>query len=204
MNVPLLDLKAQYAPLRKEIRAAIDGVLDEQQLILGKTVLDFESELASYCKTKFALAVSSGTDALLASLMALDIKAGDEVICPAFTFFATAGSIARAGATPVFVDIEPRTFNIDIAQIESKITAKTRAIMPVHLYGQLAPMEQISSIARKHNLHVIEDGAQAIGAKRAGKMMGVESDVACLSFYPTKNLGALGDAGAILTNDEAL
>lgn len=204
MNVPLLDLKSQYAPLREEIRAAIDLVLDEQQLILGKTVSDFEIQLAGFCQTKFALAVSSGTDALLASLMALDIKPGDEIICPAFTFFATAGSIARAGATPVFVDVDPRTFNIDVSKIESKITRKTRAIMPVHLYGQIAPMDEILKLARRNNLSVIEDGAQAIGARRNGKMMGTGSDVACLSFYPTKNLGAIGDAGAILTNDESL
>jgi dTDP-4-amino-4,6-dideoxygalactose transaminase len=204
MKVPLLDLTAQYAGVRDEIRAALDEVLDEQQLILGKHVERFEAELASFCSTKHALGVSSGTDALLASLMAMGIGPGDEVICPSFTFFATAGAIARTGAKPVFVDIEPDTFNIDVSKIASAITSKTRAIIPVHLFGQMAKMEAIQPLAVSHKLAIIEDAAQAIGATRHGKLAGSVGTVGCLSFYPTKNLGAIGDAGAILTNDSAL
>jgi dTDP-4-amino-4,6-dideoxygalactose transaminase len=203
MNVKLLDLQAQYLPLRQEIRRAIDEVCDAQALILGPHVEKFEKNLAEYCGTKHAIAVSSGTDALLCSLMALDLQPGDEVICPSFTFFATAGSIARLGAVPVFAEIDPRTFNIDPARIEEKVTPRTRAIMPVHLFGQAARMEPINEIARKHNLKVIEDAAQAIGAKRGGKRACNLGFAGCLSFYPTKNLGAFGDAGAICTNDDA-
>lgn len=204
MKVPLLDLTAQYAGVRDEIRAALDAVLDEQQLILGKHVADFETALAAFCGAKYALGVSSGTDALLATLMALEIGPGDEVICPAFTFFATAGSIARVGATPIFVDIEPTSFNIDVTQIEAAITPSTRAIMPVHLFGQMARTEKIAAIAKKHDLAVIEDSAQAIGATRNGVLSTTAGTAGCLSFYPTKNLGAIGDAGAIITNDDAL
>lgn len=204
MKVPLLDLTAQYTGVRNEIRAALDEVLDEQQLILGKHVERFEAELAAFCSTKHALGVSSGTDALLAALMALKIGPGDEVICPAFTFFATAGAIARTGAKPVFVDIERDTFNIDVAKIESVVTDKTRAIIPVHLFGQMARMETIQPLAASHQLAIIEDAAQAIGATRHGKLAGSVGTIGCLSFYPTKNLGAIGDAGAILTNDTAL
>lgn len=204
MKVPLLDLTAQYRGVRDEIRASLDEVLDEQQLILGRHVERFESDLAAFCSTKFSLGVSSGTDALLASLMALEIGPGDEVICPAFTFFATAGVVARVGAKPVFVDIERETFNIDVQQIESAITSRTRAIIPVHLFGQMARTEPILEIAQRHRLAVIEDAAQAIGATRHGKLAGSVGTVGCLSFYPTKNLGAIGDAGAILTNDAAL
>src|SRR6266550_1746822 len=202
MNVKLLDLQAQYLTIRAEIRRAIDDVCDNQQLILGPHVEKFEKSLAEYCQTKHAIGVSSGTDALLCSLMALGIKTGDEVICPAFTFFATAGSIARTGATPVFCDIEPDTFNIDPSKIT--ITKRTKAIMPVHLFGQVAPMDAITDIARQQNLKVIEDAAQAIGAERDGKKACSLADVGCLSFYPTKNLGAFGDAGAICTNDDVL
>jgi dTDP-4-amino-4,6-dideoxygalactose transaminase len=204
MKVPLLDLTSQYAGVRDEIRAALDEVLDEQQLILGKHVERFESELAAFCSTKHALGVSSGTDALLGSLMAMGIGAGDEVICPAFTFFATAGAIARTGAKPVFVDIEPDTFNIDVTKIEAAVTPKTKAIIPVHLFGQMARTEAIQSLATLHQLAIIEDAAQAIGATRNGHLAGSVGTVGCLSFYPTKNLGAIGDAGAILTNDSAL
>ena len=204
MNVPLLDLTAQYRGLREEIRSALDSVLDEQQLILGKHVEGLERKLAAFCGTPHALGVSSGTDALLATLMALGVGPGDEVICPAFTFFATAGSIARTGATPVFVDIEPQTFNIDPAHIEAKLTARTRAIMPVHLFGQMARMEQIDAIAQRHGLFVIEDAAQAIGARRNGVNACATGTAGCLSFYPTKNLGAIGDAGAIVTRDATL
>ena len=203
MEVKLLDLAGQYLPIRAEIRRAIDEVCDAQALILGPHVEKFEKRLAEYCQTKHAIGVSSGTDALLCSLMALGIKPGDEVICPSFTFFATAGSIARLGAIPVFAEIDPHTFNLDPAQIERKITAKTRAILPVHLFGQLADMEAINAIAAKHGLTVLEDAAQAIGAKRHGKPACSLGFAGCLSFYPTKNLGAFGDAGAICTNDDA-
>lgn len=202
MNVKLLDLQAQYLPLRNRIRQAIDQVCDEQALILGPHVERFEKQLAEYCGTKHAIGVSSGTDALLCSLMALKIKPGDEVICPSFTFFATAGSIARLGAVPVFVDIEPETFNIDPNLIEAKITPRTKAIMPVHLFGQTADMTAINQIACKHGLKVIEDAAQAIGARHHDKRACNLGFAGCLSFYPTKNLGAFGDAGAICTNDD--
>jgi dTDP-4-amino-4,6-dideoxygalactose transaminase len=205
MNVKLLDLQAQYLPIRNEIRRAIDQVCDEQALILGPAVERFEKNLASYCQTKHAIGVSSGTDALLCSLMALGIKPGDEVICPAFTFFATAGSIARLGATPVFADIEPATFNIDPEQVKKKITKKTRAIMPVHLFGQCANIDAITEIARSRDgIVIIEDAAQAIGATRNGKPACSLAFAGCLSFYPTKNLGAFGDAGAICTSDDDL
>jgi dTDP-4-amino-4,6-dideoxygalactose transaminase len=203
MNVKLLDLQAQYLPLRNEIRRAIDQVCDEQALILGPAVERFEKRLAEYCQTKHAVGVSSGTDALLCALMGIGIKPGDEVICPAFTFFATAGSIARLGAVPVFCDIDPATFNINPASAASKVTKKTRAIMPVHLFGQVARMEAINDIAAAHDLLVIEDAAQAIGAQRNSKPACSIGFAGCLSFYPTKNLGAFGDAGAICTNDDA-
>jgi len=204
MNVKLLDLQAQYLPLRTEIRRAIDEVCDAQALILGPHVERFEKSLAAYCGTKHAIGVSSGTDALLCSLMALGIKPGDEVICPSFTFFATAGSIARLGAVPVFIDINASTFNIDPNRIEEAVTPRSRAIMPVHLFGQLAEMEAINDIAGRHNLTVVEDAAQAIGAKRNGKPACAHGFAGCLSFYPTKNLGGFGDAGAICTNDDRL
>ncbi|HEY2587175.1 MAG TPA: DegT/DnrJ/EryC1/StrS family aminotransferase [Tepidisphaeraceae bacterium] len=204
MDVKLLDLQGQYLPIRNEIRRAIDEVCDSQALILGPHVEKFEKHLAEYCQTKHAIGVSSGTDALLCALMALGIKPGDEVICPSFTFFATAGSIARLGAVPVFAEIDPATFNLDPNQLEKKITPKTRAILPVHLFGQVAAMEAINEIACRHGLTVIEDAAQAIGAKRNGKPACSEGFAGCLSFYPTKNLGAFGDAGAICTNDDTL
>jgi dTDP-4-amino-4,6-dideoxygalactose transaminase len=203
MNVKLLDLQAQYLPLRNEIRRAIDEVCDAQALCLGPAVERFEKHLAEYCHTKHAIGVSSGTDALLCSLMALDLKPGDEVLVPSFTFFATAGSVARLGATPVFCDIDPKTFNLDPNDAARRITPKTRAIMPVHLFGQCADMDAINALAAKHNLKVIEDAAQAIGAKRHDQPACSLSLAGCLSFYPTKNLGAFGDAGAICTNDDA-
>src|SRR3954465_11785341 len=203
MNVKLLDLQAQYLPLRQEIRQAIDEVCDEQALILGSHVERFERELAAYCGTRHAIGVSSRTDALLCSLMALGVGPGDEVVCPSFTFFATAGSIARLGAKPVFAEIDPRTFNIDPARIEEKLTPRTKAVMPVHLFGQVARMEPINQIAKKRGIPVVEDAAQAIGAKRNGKRACALGFAGCLSFYPTKNLGAFGDAGAICTNDDA-
>ena len=204
MQVKLLDLQAQYAPLREEIRRAIDDVCDTQALILGPFVERFEKNLAAYCEVKHAIGVTSGTDALLLSMMALGIKPGDEVICPAFTFFATAGCVSRLGATPVFVDIEPGSFNIDPTKLKAAITRKTKAIIPVHLFGQIAKMEAVNEIAAQHGLTVIEDAAQAIGAKRFDKPACSMGHVGCLSFYPTKNLGAFGDAGAICTNDDAL
>src|ERR1041384_2055789 len=160
MKVKLLDLQAQYLPIRREIRQTIDALCDAQQFILGPPVEQFEKNLANYCQTKHAIGVSSGTDALICALMAIGIKPRDEVICPSFTFFATAGSIARLGAKPVFVDIEPQSFNIDPSQIKKKITRKTKAILPVHLFGQLARMEQINPIAAARKLKVIEDAAQ--------------------------------------------
>jgi len=202
MNVKLLDLQAQYRPIRDEIRRAIDEVCDDQALILGPHVEKFENSLAEYCGTKHAIGVSSGTDALLCAMMAMGIKAADEVICPAFTFFATAGCIARTGATPVFCDIEPDTFNLDPGKLKGKITKRTKAIMPVHLFGQVAAMEAINDIAQQHDVVVIEDAAQAIGAERDGKRACSMSLAGGLSFYPTKNLGAFGDAGAICTSDE--
>jgi dTDP-4-amino-4,6-dideoxygalactose transaminase len=204
MQVPLLDLRQQYATLKDEIRAAIDVVCDEQSLILGRHVETFEQSLAAYCHTKHAIGVSSGTDALVCALMAIDLQPGDEVICPSFTFFATAGSIARLGAKPVFVDIDPKSFNIDVEKIESAITPKTRAIIPVDLFGQMCRIDQINEIACKHDLLVIEDAAQAIGAKRNGQPACSQAWMGCLSFYPTKNLGAFGDAGAICCNDDKL
>jgi dTDP-4-amino-4,6-dideoxygalactose transaminase len=202
MEVKLLDLQAQYLPIRNEIRRAIDQVCDEQALILGPHVEQFEHKLAEYCGTKHAIGVSSGTDALLCSLMAAGIKPGDEVICPAFTFFATAGVISRLCAKPVFCDIEYGSFNIDPASAAKKITPKTRAIIPVHLFGQVAKMEAINDLAAAHKLMVIEDAAQAIGAHRNGKPACSFGLAAGLSFYPTKNLGAFGDAGAICTSDD--
>lgn len=203
MQVPLLDLRQQYGPIRDEIRAAIDKVCDAQALILGPHVDAFERKLAEYCGTKHAIGVSSGTDALLISLMALGIGPGDEVIVPAFTFFATAGCVSRLGAKPVFVDIDPKTFNIDIAQIEPAITPRTKAIIPVDLFGQMARIEAVNEIACRHGLYTIEDAAQAIGAKRFDKPACSQAAFGCLSFYPTKNLGAFGDAGAVCTNDDA-
>ncbi len=202
MKVSLLDLQAQYRPLRDEIRKVMDEVCDTQALILGPHVEKFEKHLAEYCGTKHAIGLSSGTDALLCALMAIGIKPGDEVICPTFTFFATAGSIARLGAKPVFVDIEPGSFNIDANLIEQAITPRTRAIMPVHLFGQMAKMEAINEIACHHDLLTIEDAAQAIGSSRNGKKACAHGFVGSLSFYPTKNLGAFGDAGAICCNDD--
>jgi dTDP-4-amino-4,6-dideoxygalactose transaminase len=204
MKVSLLDLRGQYATLKKEILPVLEECCDNQDFILGPRVEKFEKNLAAYCGTKHAIGVSSGTDALLCSLMVMDIKAGDEVICPPFTFFATAGCIARTGAKPVFVDIDPKTFNIDPAKIRKAITKNTKAIMPVHLFGQCADMDAINAIAAEYGLKVIEDAAQAIGAKYNGKRACSLGTIGCLSFYPTKNLGAFGDAGAVCTNDDVL
>ncbi len=204
MTVPLLDLKSQYATMKEEIQAAINRVCDSQYFIMGPDVAALEEELASYCQTKFALGVSSGTDALLLALMAIGVKAGDEVITTPYTFFATAGCIARLGAKAVFVDIDLQTYNIDPTKIEEKITPKTKAIMPVHLYGQCADMTPIMEIAKRHQLYVIEDAAQAIGAEYQGQRAGSIGHIGCFSFFPSKNLGAFGDGGAVTTNDPDL
>jgi dTDP-4-amino-4,6-dideoxygalactose transaminase len=202
-QVKMLDLQEQYFSIRGDVRRVLDEVCDAQDFILGPRVESFEQNLARYCGAKHAIGVSSGTDALLCSLMALDIRPGDEVICPAFTFFATAGSIARLGAKPVFADIDPHTFNIDVADLKRKLTARTKVIMPVHLFGQLADMDAVNDLARAKGITVIEDAAQAIGAKRNGVPACAHSFAGCLSFYPTKNLGGFGDGGAICTSDDA-
>lgn len=204
MAVPPIDLVKQYEPLADEIRAVFDRILTTGRFVLGADVEQFEDNLAAYCEAKYAVGVSSGTDALIIALMAADVGPGDEVITTAFTFFATAGSIARVGARPVFVDIDPVTFNIDPAKIEGAITSKTKAIMPVHLYGQASEMGLIVDIADKHKLVVIEDAAQAIGAKSLEGKVGSIGHITCFSFYPTKNLSAMGDAGGCTTNDPAL
>ncbi|MCC6932295.1 MAG: DegT/DnrJ/EryC1/StrS family aminotransferase [Deltaproteobacteria bacterium] len=203
LSVPLLDLKEQYRAIREEIREAMDRVCDAQAFILGKEVEDFEKACAKYCRTKYAVGVSSGTDALIIALLAAGVKAGDEVITSPYTFFATASSIARIGARPVFVDIEEKSFNIDPSAIAKKITTKTKAIMPVHLYGQAAQMDEINDLAGKHNLKIIEDACQAIGAEYRGKRSGSLGDFGCFSFFPSKNLGGFGDAGLVTTNSEA-
>jgi len=202
--VPLLDLKAQYATIQEEIRAAVDGVLESQYFILGPEVEALEEEVAEYSQAKFGIGVSSGTDAILVALMAMDIQPGDEVITTPYTFFATAGCIARLGAIPVFVDIDPATYNIDPANIETAITERTKAIMPVHLYGQMADMDPIMEIANRHNLIVIEDGAQAIGSEYNGRRAGSIGHMGTFSFFPSKNLGGLGDGGMVVTNDADL
>ena len=202
VRIPLLDLKAQYASLRPELLSAVSEVLESQVCILGPKVVELEEKVAALCDCRFALGVSSGTDALLAVLMSLGIGEGDEVITTPFTFFATAGSIARQGARPVFVDIDSGTYNIDASLIEAAITPRTKAIMPVHLYGQMADMDPIMSIAARYDLPVIEDAAQAITATYRGRSAGTVGTAGCFSFFPSKNLGAAGDGGMIVTNDE--
>jgi dTDP-4-amino-4,6-dideoxygalactose transaminase len=204
MPVALLDLKAQYREIKEEIRVAVDRVLESQHFIMGPDVVEFEKEIALFTDSKFAIGVSSGTDALLASLMALEIGPGDEVITTPFTFFATAGSIARVGARPVFADINPLTYNIDPDKVEKLITDKTRAIIPVHLYGQMADMDRLMSIAQSFKLYIIEDAAQAIGASYKGRPAGSIGDLGCFSFFPSKNLGAFGDAGMVITSNPEL
>jgi len=204
VQVPLLDLKTQYKTYKREVVRAINEVSESQSFILGPAVAELEERIAKYCDSKYAIGVSSGTDALLVSLMALEIGLGDEVITTPFTFFATAGCIARVGATPVFVDVDADSYNIDVRRIEEKITAKTQAIMPVHLFGQAAQMKPIMEIARLHNLAVIEDAAQAMGASRDGVKCGNFGVCGCFSFYPSKNLGSFGDGGLVTTNSRAL
>ena len=205
MQVPLLDLKAQHAALREELRAAVDRVIDSQQFILGEEVRRFETEIARYSQTKHAVGCANGSDALLLALMALDVRAGDEIITTPYTFFATASAITRLGARPRFVDIRPDTYNLDPEKIEAAISPRTRALMPVHLYGQCAQMDSLLERAAHHGLPVIEDAAQAIGAEDAhGRRAGSVGVVGCFSFYPTKNLGAAGDAGMLTTNDDEM
>jgi dTDP-4-amino-4,6-dideoxygalactose transaminase len=203
-KVPLLDLQAQYRPLRDEILAAIARVADSQRFIMGPEVAALEDELARMLGIKHAVAVSSGTDALLLALMALDIKAGDEVITPTYSFFATAGAVARLGATPVLVDIDEATFNVDPEQIAAAITPRTKAIIPVHLFGMSADLDPILDVSVRHGIPIVEDAAQAIGATYKGRPVGGIGTCGCFSFFPSKNLGAFGDAGLFSTNDDAL
>ena len=199
--VPLLDVNRGNAILRDEILASIAEVIDSGRFLHGPQVGELECTIAGLCETQHAIACASGSDALLLALMALDIQSGDEVILPSFTFFATASAVARLGANPVFVDIDPKTYNICPEAVESSVTSRTRAILPVHLFGQCAAMDKIVAIAKKHNLPVIEDAAQAIGAEYLGRAAGSWGDIGCLSFYPTKNLGGMGDGGMMVCND---
>jgi dTDP-4-amino-4,6-dideoxygalactose transaminase len=204
MTVPLLDLKAQYATIQDEILPAIHAVFESQYFILGPVVEECERAIADYCRCPDAVSVSSGTDALLIALMAEGIGPGDEVITTPYTFFATAGSIARIGAKPVFVDICPNSYNIDPTQIADKITTRTKAVLPVHLYGQCAEMDPILEIADRHGIAVIEDAAQAIGAEYKGRRAGAMGRYGCFSFFPSKNLGGAGDGGLVTTRDASL
>ena len=201
MRIPLVDLKAQYDTIKEEVDAAIQRVLQDGQFILGPDVRAFEEEMAAYCGTKFAVGVASGTDALRLVLLACGIGPGDDVITTPFTFVATVEVITQCGATPVFVDINPRSYNIDPSKIEEKITSRTRVILPVYLYGQAADMDPILELARRYNLKVIEDCAQALGSEYKGNKVGSIGDAGCLSFFPSKNLGAFGDGGMVVTND---
>ncbi len=204
IHVPFLDLKAHHDPIRAEVMAAMNEVIDANAFAGGKFVTKFEEEYAKYCDTQFCVGVANGTDSLWFSLLALGIKAGDEVITPPMTFMATAEAITYAGAKPVFVDIDPSTFTIDVTKIEAAITPRTKAIMPVHLFGQCADMDPIMAIAKKHNLAVVEDAAQAQGTLYKGRKAGSIGQAGSFSFYPGKNLGAWGEAGGITTNDPAL
>ena len=205
LQVPLVDLKAQYVSIQSEIRAAIDRVCESQHFILGPEVSALEEELAQVCGARFAIGVSSGTDALLVALMALEVGPGDEVVTTPYSFFATAGVVARLGARPVFVDINPNTFNIDPTAIPAKLNARTKAIIPVHLYGQCVDLTQLLSLAQERNIPIIEDAAQAIRATDThGNQAGTTGAMGCFSFFPSKNLGAFGDAGMVVTSDEKL
>lgn len=210
MKVPFFDLRPQFISIEREIKSALDEVFKTQQFILGPQVEALEKAIAQYCGTRCAIGVASGSDALLLSLMAFGIGSGDEVIIPTFTFFATAGVVSRVGATPVFVDIDSHTFNIDPSKIEEKITSRAKAIIPVHLFGQCADMDPILQIARAKGIFVIEDAAQALGAEYKpphssdGRRAGQMGDIGCFSFYPTKNLGAFGDAGMVVTDNPQL
>lgn len=203
-GVPLIDMHRQYAALEGELTAAIQRVCSSGRFVLGPDCQDLERAVATYCQASHAIGCASGSDALLLALMACDVGPGDEVIVPSYTFFATASAVSRLGARPVFVDIEPRGFNIDPDRIEAAITPSTQAIIPVHLYGQCAEMDPIMEIAERHGLTVIEDAAQAIGAEYRGRRAGSIGQMSCFSFYPTKNLGGFGDAGMLTTNDDKL
>jgi dTDP-4-amino-4,6-dideoxygalactose transaminase len=204
MTIPIVDLKAQYRTIKDEADTAIRRVLQEGQFILGPDVQSFEEEIADYCGTKYAVGVASGTDALKLALLACGTSTGDEVITTPFTFVATVETIVQCGAVPVFADIDPRTYNLDVDKIEAKITPRTRVILPVHLYGQAADMEPIMELARRYNLRVIEDCAQALGAKYKSSQIGSIGDAGCLSFFPSKNLGAYGDGGMVVTNESGI
>lgn len=204
MRVPLLDLRQQYASIRSDIQAAIDRVCDSQQFILGPDVQQFEREIAEAMGVRFAIGVSSGTDALLVALMALGVGPGDEVITPTFSFFATAGSVARLGARPVFIDVDAETLMLTAAGVRAAITAKTRAIIPVDLFGLCADMDPVRAVAEEAGVPIVEDAAQAIGATYHGRQAGTLGLIGCMSFFPSKNLGAYGDAGLVATDDEAL
>ncbi len=204
MNIPLIDLKAQYNSLAEELNKVTIDVLSSANYIMGKNVVEFEKEFAEFLGVKHAISVGNGTDSLVVALKSMGIGEGDEVITTPFTFFATAEAISAVGATPVFVDVNKQDFNIDVTKIEEKITYKTKAIMPVHIFGQCADMDAINEIARKHNLLVIEDACQAIGGRYKGRRIGTLGDVACFSFFPTKNLGCAGDGGMIVTNNDEI
>ena len=204
MKIPMLDLSEQYSTIKAEVLTKLDEVMSSSQFILGSHVKQVEKDIAKMSKTKHGIGVGNGSDAIHIALQAAGVGEGDEVITTSFTFFATAGAIARANAVPVFVDIDPVTFNIDPSKIEAAITEKTKAIIPVHLYGQMADMDPIMEIAKKHNLHVVEDAAQAIGSTYKGKQVGEMSSAATYSFFPTKNLGAYGDGGMIVSNNDDL
>lgn len=202
--VPFIDLVAQYQTIRDEVKQTVDEVFETQRFVLGEEVEQLEAEIAEYCDARFAIGCASGTDALILSLMALNIGPGDEVITSPFTFFATAGAIHRVGATPKFVDIDPVTYNLDPQQVEDAIDDKTKAIMPVHIFGQCADMETLWRLAVRHNIPLIEDACQAIGAEYRGRRAGVLGTIGCFSFFPTKNLGGAGDGGIITTDDPDL
>lgn len=204
MNVPLLDIKEQNAALRPQIEAALGRVLDTNAFILGSEVAELECELAGYCGTKYAIGCASGSDALLLAMMALDVGPGDEVITTPYSFFATVSAVTRVGATPVFVDIDPLTYNLDVSQVEAKIGERTKAIQPVHLFGQCADMAALNEVAKRHGVPVIEDAAQAIGADENGVRAGAMSEIGCFSFYPSKNLGGMGDGGFMTTSDDRI
>jgi dTDP-4-amino-4,6-dideoxygalactose transaminase len=204
MQVPMLDLQAQYRPIRDAVIEAVTRVCDSQRFIMGPEVEGMERDLAAYLGVTHAVGVSSGTDAILLAMMALGIGPGDEVITSTYSFFATAGCVARIGATPVFVDIDPVTYNIDSAATAAAVTSRTRAIIPVHLYGQSADLDPLIAIAKRAGVPLIEDAAQAIGATYKGRMVGGVGRVGCFSFFPSKNLGAFGDGGLVTTNDDAL
>lgn len=202
MNVPLLDLQAQYVSLRDDLQQAVDRVMSSQRFVLGDEVRRLETSIAEYCQARHAIGCASGSDALLLALMALDVRAGDEVITTPFSFFATGACVARLGARPVFVDIDPQTYNIDPSRVADAITPRTKVIMPVHIYGQCAQMDPLLEVGQRHGITVVEDAAQAIGATDNGRRAGSMGLIGCFSFYPTKNLGGAGDGGILTTSDD--